>query len=272
MNSEAVPKPKSVPHPLVQLTVSRLKEFYREPAAVFWVYGFPLILALVLGIAFKNRPVETIAVDIANDGSVSEARVNELAAMLQTDPRITVTVSSTQDARERLRTVKTGVVVLPTNDGWNYLLDPNRPECALAKAAVEGAMLRSRTDLPPPMETELDEPGGRYIDFLFPGLIGANLMGGGLWGVGFVIVDMRVRKLLKRFLATPMKRSHFMLALMLSRMFFTMVEIAILMVFAWLVFDVQVRGNWLALLTLLFLRERKLRRYRSVGGMSGQED
>ena len=108
-------------------------------------------------------------------------------------------------------------------------------------------------DARPPAETVLDEPGGRYIDFLLPGLLGTNLMGGGLWGVGFVVVDLRVRKLLKRFLATPMRRTDFLLSLMLSRLVFTLVEIALLLGFAYLVFGIRVRGDLGAFAALLFL-------------------
>ena len=89
----------------------------------------------------------------------------------------------------------------------------------------------------------LEEKGTRYIDFLIPGLLGMNLMGGGLFGVGFVIVDMRVRKLLKRFLATPMRRSHFMLAIMISRLLFLIPEVLMLLTFAWLAFDVTIQGT-----------------------------
>lgn len=235
-------------HPLAQLTLARLREFYREPAAVFWVYGFPLILALILGLAFQSRPVERIPVDLAADGPGTA--VEQLKARLAADPRVKVEVHPPEAARERLRTNKTGLVVAATADppGWAYTLDPTRPESVLAKAAAEGALLRAAVPgLPPARETTLDAPGGRYIDFLVPGLLGTNLMGGGLWGVGFVVVDMRVRKLLKRFLATPMRRTDFLLSLMLSRIVFTLVEIVLLMGFARLVFGVRVQGDLTAL-------------------------
>jgi ABC-2 type transport system permease protein len=242
--------------PLAQLTLARLREFFREPAAVFWVYGFPLILAVALGVAFRNRPVEQIPVVVATDGPGGPSAAAALKAKLEADERVQVALADTAAARERLRTARAGLVVVPTTDppGWEYVLDPNRPESALAKAAAEGALLRAAApDLPAPRQHELTEPGGRYIDFLLPGLVGANLMGGGLWGVGFVTVDMRVRKLLKRFLATPMRRRDFLLSLMLSRLVFTVVEVAVLLGFAWLVFDVRVRGDVTALAALIVL-------------------
>jgi ABC-type multidrug transport system permease subunit len=244
-------------YPLWHLTISRFREFFREPAAVFWVYGFPLILAVALGLAFRNRPVERIEIDVRSDGPGGATAAERMRETLSADERLVVTVTDEATTRNRLRTAKTALVVTPPadpNGAGEYLLDPNRPECVLARNAVETALLRKRVpDMPQPTEHTIDEPGGRYIDFLIPGLIGTNLMGGGLWGVGFVTVDMRVRKLLKRFLATPMRRSDFLLSLMLSRLVFTLIEIGILLGFAYLVFDIRVRGDLGAFFALLLL-------------------
>ena len=240
--------------PLAQLVLARLREFAREPAAIFWVYGFPLFLAVVLGLAFQNRPVERIDVDVVGDPG--DAATELLAARLRIDARVRVSVVAPQQARDRLRTGKTGLVVTPSPSppGYGYLTDPDRPESVLAKAAAEGALLRAANPgLPPPAESAMSEPGGRYIDFLLPGLMGANLMGGGLFGVGFIIVDMRVRKLLKRFLATPMRKTDFLLSLMLSRLVFTAAEIGLLLMAGRFLFGVTVRGNPLALVILVVL-------------------
>jgi ABC-type multidrug transport system permease subunit len=249
-------------NPLWQLTLVRLKEFFREPAAVFWVYGFPLLLAVSLGIAFRDRPVEKITVDVVADAGdeAGVRRAEAVLALLAQDERIRAIRSSSSEARTRLRTAKTGLIIeVAPSDAkpaaeWSYTLDPNRPECVLARSAVETVRLRSLlgSSSPVPDQT-LDEPGGRYIDFLIPGLIGTNLMGGGLFGVGFVIVDMRVRKLLKRYLATPMKRHHFLLSLMFSRLVFMIIEIAILVGFAYFAFDIRVHGNPFAFAFLILL-------------------
>ena len=78
-------------------------------------------------------------------------------------------------------------------------------------------------------------------------MIGMGLMGGGMWGVGFVVVDMRVRKLLKLYLATPMRRSDFLLALICSRLMFTLADVVVLLVFGYFVFGVTCEGNYLEL-------------------------
>jgi ABC-2 type transport system permease protein len=242
--------------PLAQLTLNRLREFVREPAALFWVYGFPILLALGLGLAFRDRPVESIPVDVATDGHAGRAAAEECARQLAADGRLKVTLTTLGEGRNRLRTAKTGLVMVPTAaaPGYEVWADPNRPDSALARAAVDAAMLRAgNPKAVAPAVRESDEPGGRYIDFLLPGLIGTGLMGGGLFGVGFMIVDLRVRKLLKRYVATPMRRRDFLLSLMLSRLLFVVADVAVLLLAGYLLFGVTVRGDWLALAVLVLL-------------------
>jgi ABC-2 type transport system permease protein len=240
--------------PLAQLILSRIREFYREPSAIFWVYGFPLIMALVLGFAFESKPEEVIAVDMIGDLETTEKNP-KAEALRQLDKRLRVTVNDVETARNRLRADLTTLIVAPDNSpsGYNLEYDNNRPTSVQAKAALEAVLIRqANPSLVTPAATLMpQQTGGRYIDFLLPGLIGTNLMGGGLFGVGFLIVDMRVRKLLKRFLATPMKKTDFMLAIMSSRLLFTLLDIVILLVAGALFFKLKVYGNWLALAVLV---------------------
>lgn len=242
--------------PLWQLTLARFREFYREPAALFWVYGFPLILAFVLGLAFSEKPVPAASVDVIADPAHPEA-TEKLRAALVADPGVKVEVHPDEVARKRLRTSKTDAIVVPRPDtgaGHEYLFDATRSESVLARNAADRALLRAaQPGQAPALETPVTEPGGRYIDFLIPGLLGMNLLGGGLFGVGFAVGDLRVRKLLKRFQATPMRRSDFMLSLMLSRLVFTFIDIGLLLGFAYIAFGVKVRGNPVVFLTLVAL-------------------
>ncbi len=238
--------------PLGQIVLSRLREFYREPEALFWVYGFPILLVVGLGIAFRNQPVEQITVDVQAHSAAADV-VEALSAR----PRFVAAVYSPQQTRLRLRTGKSDVVVSVSEDsppGYEYTYDPSRPSSVLARNAVDDVLQRAagREDVVAVSEKEFSEPGGRYIDFLVPGLLGMSLMGGGLWGVGFVTVDMRIRKLLKRFLATPMRKSDFLAGIMLSRMMFMVPEVLVLVVFARLAFDVRIFGS-VATVVLLVL-------------------
>jgi ABC-type multidrug transport system permease subunit len=112
---------------------------------------------------------------------------------------------------------------------------------------------KGRSDVVSIGEERITEPGARYVDFLVPGLIGMNLMGSGLWGLGFTVVIARSRKILKRLAATPMQRSHYLLSFMLSRLVFLVLEVAAVVAFAWIAFGFTVRGSWLSvsLITLL---------------------
>src|SRR5881397_2363043 len=230
-------------HPLRELVLARLKEFLREPAAIFWVYGFPLVLALGLGIAFRNRPVEQVFVDVQeHEGAVKILRA------LSKRPGFVASIHPPVECRERLRLGKSSIVVLPGN-AYTFLFDPTRPESALARKEVDDALQREagRQDPVSTRDEPVEEPGARYIDFLVPGLLGMNLMGGGLWGVGFVIVDMRVRKLLKRFVATPMNRAHFLWSMIGGRLTFMLPEVLIILGAGALFFGVTIRGSWLAI-------------------------
>jgi ABC-type multidrug transport system permease subunit len=233
-------------HPLFQLITVRWRLFLREPSAVFWTYAFPLLLALALGTAFRNRPPEPIdAAVIARPGA------ERLRDALARDPSIHVRWLDESAAREALRTGKVSVVV---DDGTprSYRFDPTRPESRIARALVDDRLQRAagRIDPTAVRDQTVTEPGSRYIDFLIPGLLGFNLMSSGLWGIGFVIVDMRARKLIKRFVATPMRRTHFLLSFVLVRAIFLLLELPVLIGFGHYVFDVPVRGS-LVLITAL---------------------
>src|SRR5437867_12810073 len=125
----------------------------------------------------------------------------------------------------------------------------------MARAIVDDALQRAegRADPTPIRDRLVTEPGSRYIDFLIPGLLGFNLMSSGLWGVGFVIVEMRVRKLIKRMTATPMSRAHFLLSFVLVRAIFLLGELPVLLGFAYWVFDVPIRGSLLLIVGLSVL-------------------
>ncbi len=256
--------------PLGQLVLARLREFWREPEAVFWVYGFPVLMTVVLGIAFRNQPAERFHVDVAKGEAAAFVE-----RMLRNDEkeRFEVEIHDLDFCRQRLRTGKVELVVVPASSAdatrsrgfpgtgkgsrrrYEYLFVPGRPESRLARSEVDGLLQRKagREDAAEVKDEEVDEPGGRYIDFLVPGLLGMGLMGGGLWGVGFVTVDMRIRKLLKRFLATPMRRADFLAALMISRLIFMVPEVLILLVFARLAFGVTIAGSLVAVIVLILL-------------------
>jgi len=226
-------------HPLVQLSLARMREFYREPEAVFWVFGFPIVLAFALGIAFRNRGPGELRVAVLRGAGDSV-----VAAAVGRAPGLSPVVLDSTEARLQLRTGRVALLVVP-GAPVVYRFDSTRTESRLARLEVDDALQRARgrIDVARVTDERVTEPGSRYIDFLIPGLLGMNLMGSGLWGVGFSVVQARTKRLLKRFMATPMRRSHYLLAFVLSRLVFLFVEVAALVGFGWLMFRVGVRGS-----------------------------
>jgi ABC-2 type transport system permease protein len=239
-------------HPLVELTATRVREFLREKEAVFWVFIFPVLMTFALGIAFRNTAPDKTPVAIE---TTTDARTNEVAQLLSASPELTATVMTPTDAAQALRSGKVSIVVRPQNDSVDYRFDPTRPESRAARLVVDDALQRGRgrADVVKTGEEKITEPGARYVDFLVPGLIGMNLMGSGLWGLGFTVVIARSRKILKRFAATPMRRSHYLFSFMLSRLVFLALEVAAVVLFAWVAFDFTVRGSWLTLILITVL-------------------
>jgi ABC-2 type transport system permease protein len=239
-------------HPLFELTATRVREFLREKEAVFWVFVFPVLMTFALGIAFRNTAPDQTPVAIE---ATTDAKASETAQLLSGSPEITATVMSPNEAAQALRSGKVSIVVTPQNDSFEYRFDPTRPESRAARLMLDDVLQRGkgRADVVKTGEEQITEPGARYVDFLVPGLIGMNLMGSGLWGLGFTVVIARSRKILKRFAATPMRRSHYLFSFMLSRLVFLVLEVAAVIGFAWLVFDFTVRGSWLSLTLITVL-------------------
>jgi len=234
--------------PFVQLVLARVREFYREPEVLFWVYGFPLLLAVGLGIAFAGRAPERPAVDVQDGPGATQLRET-----LEADG-FEVEVHREDVCNKRLVKGKTALYLVPQPDAPKYVYDRTRAEGALARYWVEAALSRPQGGAnAEPNEVLVDEPGSRYIDFLLPGLIGMNLMGGGLFGVGFVLVDMRVRKLFKRLMATPMRHGDFLLAILASRLLFLIPEMVLLLVFGWLLFGVPIHGSLVTLMVVILV-------------------
>jgi len=226
------------------LLMARMLELKREPEVVFWVFIFPLLLALGLGIAFRNKPGNTASVAIIEGAGSQEAQ--NLIARSPQHEQFKVQVLSPDEAHKGFRLGKFDLVIEPgANGSVAYRYDPARPESVLAKAEVDDALQAAagRKDTVPTSAVTSSEPGSRYIDFLIPGLLGMNLMNSGMWGIGFALVDMRQRKLLKRFVGTPMRRSDFLLAMASSRLILMIIEVGLLLVFGVLFFQMRVLGS-----------------------------
>jgi ABC-2 type transport system permease protein len=239
----ANPRPDPILRPLAELTRARIRELVREPEAIFWVFVFPILLAGILALAFRSRPPEPIPV-----GVVASAQADSLLAALSRGPDIQATVMPEPEARNALARGRVALVV-SSGSTPSYVYDPTRPESRVARLAVDAALQHAagRKDAFIPHREELMEPGARYVDFLVPGLLGMNLMGTGMWGIGFSLVVARNGNLLKRLVAAPVHRSHVLVAQVASRLIFLVPEAGALLLFAIFVLEVPIRGSWLLL-------------------------
>jgi ABC-2 type transport system permease protein len=227
---------------LKQLVLTRFREFVREPEALFWTLAFPILLTVGLGIAFRNRPAETMHVAVV--GKPVTAGV--IMTSLRANKLLVVDSLTPEDAARQLRTGRVALVVNAQPDGGvTYEFDDTRPDARMARFLTDDAIQRGagRKDRITAAETQVRERGSRYIDFVVPGLLGMGLMGNGIWGIGFSIVDARRKRLLKRLMATPMSRTEYLGSFVVSRFVLLVFEVFVLVGFSALAFGVPVRGS-----------------------------
>jgi len=234
-------------HPLAQLTLVRFREFLREPEALFWVFVFPILLAAGLGVAFRNRPADVLKIATVTPAMTMSLGQEKLLDVQQLSPPA---------AEEALRTGKVVLLAESGPDGTVvYQYDDTNPEGRAARMLADRAVQRAagRADPVSSADRIMREPGSRYIDFLIPGLLGMNLMGSAIWGLGFAIVDARRKKLMKRLMATPMPRAYYLLSFVLSRLLLLVIEVGIVLGFGAVVFHVPLRGSLFVLAILCVL-------------------
>jgi ABC-type multidrug transport system permease subunit len=221
---------------LYQLTMVRFRLLLREPEAIFWIFIYPILLAVGLGIAFRNRPADVLPVG---------ATTPQLARALTRDPGLT---AATMDEAAGTRALATGGILLlaiQKPDGVAYKFDDTNPDARTARLLADGAIQTAagRRDAVSAANELVHETGSRYIDFVVPGLLGMNLMGSAMWGLGFSIVEARQKKLLKRMVASPMPRWQYLASFLLSRLAMLIVEVVVFLGFARLAFGVPFRGS-----------------------------
>jgi len=230
-------------HGLVQLTLMRMREFIREPEALFWSMIFPIALAAGLGIAFRNRPPEVLKVAAVTPRLAEALRQEKLLDVTQLPPEL---------AEQFVRTGKVALVAEEAAEpagGVVYRYDDTNPEGRQARMLADQAIQRAsgRQDPVAGNDQIMREPGSRYIDFLIPGLIGMGIMGNSIWGPGFSIVDARRKKLMKRIVATPMPKHYYLLSFLLWRMILLPVDVGVPLAFGVFVFGIPLRGSFGAL-------------------------
>ena len=230
-------------HPLVELTLARLREIFREPEALFWAFVFPILMSVAMAMAFPSAGNAPVPVGV-RQGTGDEALRATLAASKAIAPRIV----TAEDEPRALRDGEVDVVVVPGTPPA-YRFDPARAESRSARLVLDDVLKRAagRTDPWTAVDEHVAVPGSRYVDWLLPGLVGMGIIATSVWGIAFSVVQTRMRKLLKRMVASPMRRSHYLLAQVLARMLFLLPEVAIPVLFGRYVIGMPLRGSLVAL-------------------------
>jgi ABC-2 type transport system permease protein len=231
---------------LFQLTAARFRLFLREPEAVFWVFIFPIILAVGLGIAFRNRPADVLPVG---------ATTTQLTQALALDKGLKAATIDEAAGTHALATGAIQLLAIQTPQGVTYKYDDTNPDARTARMIVDRALqdAAGRHDAVTTQNQLIHETGARYIDFVIPGLLGMNLMGSAIWSLVFAIVEARQKKLLKRLVASPMPRWQYLASFLLSRLLMLVIELVVFLGFARIAFGVPFRGSLIELTFLCVL-------------------
>jgi ABC-type multidrug transport system permease subunit len=220
---------------LYQLTMARFRLLWREPEAIFWIFIFPILLAAGLGIAFRNRPPDVLPVG---------ATTAPLTQALSADRGLKAAEMDEAAGRHGLSTGAILLLAVQQPGGIAYQYDDTNPDARTARLLADRAVQAAagQREAVHAENQLVHETGSRYIDFVVPGLLGMNLMGSAIWGLGFAIVEARQKKLLKRMVASPMPRWQYLASFLLSRLGMLAIEVVAFLGFARLVFGVPFRG------------------------------
>jgi ABC-type multidrug transport system permease subunit len=230
-------------HPLVELTLARLREFTREPEALFWTFVFPILMSIALAIAFPGSGAKPAVVAI-EPGPGSTA----IRAALSMTPGIAIRDLRPGDEERSLREGEVHLLVQPTNPPA-YRFDPARDESRIARLLVDDALKKAagRTEPFSAREEPMQIAGSRYVDWLIPGIVGMNVMSTSMWAIGFSVVQTRMRKLLKRLIASPMRKHQFLFAQVGGRLVFLAPEAGVPLLFGAFVLGMPIHGSILAI-------------------------
>jgi ABC-2 type transport system permease protein len=264
---------------LWQLILALFREIIREPGVLFWGILFPILMSLGLGLAFTKKADVIRKVAIINNSEISGVTsVNSVVAdFLQKhceknlkeekeewrwkcvikDEKLGNSIFLFYNLRwdEGMKLLKRGtinVLVAGFKDSVEYHFDPMNSDAELTYLKLSSIVgkgeildVKAGSEIKP-----LTIKGTRYIDFLVPGLITMGVMMSCMWGISYGIIEKRSKKLLRRLVATPMKKSHFLIALIAVRTTMNLIESLVLLLFSLFAFKLSIQGDLTALIIL----------------------
>ena len=222
----------------------QFKEYWREPGVLFWTLGFPVAVAWLLGLSFTAKPEIAYRIAVVGE-SLQASRLLEQKEVEITLPgskgieKLSFIKMSLEEAMTEISQGKILVIVEPSDTEMIYHLDPQGVEAKTAYLwlkQLDTAQERHRVE-------PISRKGARYIDFLVPGLLALGIMNSTLWGIGWTLIEFRMKKFLRRMIATPLNRFVFMASLWSTRAILGLIEAAILLIFVRIFFDLQIAGG-----------------------------
>jgi ABC-2 type transport system permease protein len=252
-------------HPIIILTISQIKEFFREPGAVFWSFGFPILMAVGLGLAFSGKkeimhgvaliqsePMRHSVIYSALEAENLKDTIIELRfENVSGNTRYVFHITDWENAELLLKRGIINAIVTYNDNRIHYHYDSMNPEGELIQMQLSnffesGSLGKNNGNFVP-----LSTIGTRYIDFFIPGLLTLGIMMSVMWGVCYSLIEKRSKKLLRRMVATPMQKSHFLISMWASRLLITIFDSVVLLVFARYFFQISIQGSIPALILLL---------------------
>jgi ABC-2 type transport system permease protein len=260
-------------NPLIQLILIHFREFVREPGIIFWSIIFPIAMAWVLGIAFSKQSELIQQVVLIENSRVQYPPFREF---LNDSKKITKeffdentdcyekTMASDKLGKTTFRFISTdwdhGILLLKRGqvnvimkeypDSLEYFFDPMNPQAKTIFILLSSAISNQNLVYESAAVSPLTQKGNRYIDFLIPGLLALGAMNSLLWGISYALIEMRSKKLMRRMVATPMKKSEFLISFFIARLLIALIEAAILWTFAYFYFRISLQGSIPALITI----------------------
>lgn len=240
---------------VLQLTSVIFKEFLRNPGIIFWSILFPILMAWGLGLAFTKQDQlirslawvqnpsgeSTLTHEFPEDGEQLTIIAGNENAGITTYRMIPVTMD---EAIEMIKKGKSTLIFDESSGDANYYFDSNNPVAQLAYLHLSRYIMDPGNSMSTANIRPIETVGARYIEFLIPGLIAMNIMFSCMWGISYNLIDKRIKKLLRRMVATPMKKSAFMTAQFMARLGLTAIEIIIIYIFAYFYFDITIQGGF----------------------------
>ena len=259
------------------LFLMHAKTLMREPGVLFWGIVFPLLMALGLGLAFTQKLDTVHKVAIIKNAETGIDSSNRFETFLRTRTQKSKDSLTQKDqykisvkddklgnntylferttrpeAMKMLKRGEINLIIEEKSDSVEFHFDPVNSEAHLTYLNLSRVINNSKITTKDESVVPLTLKGTRYIDFFVPGLIAMGLMMSSIWGLGYGIIENRSKKLLRRMIATPMKKSYFLMSLISVRSIMNFIEAGLLFLFAYLVFGITIQGSILALL-LIFI-------------------